>query len=223
VNRTKVVLADDHAVLRDGLRVLINAQPDLEVVAEAGTGPEAVERVRETGARVLCLDLSMPGWGGAGTIERVRAASPRTRVLVVTMHDDPAYVRSAVTAGADGYMLKTTPVAALLAAIRGVAAGDRVIDAPLRPHLDGEPRRTPAGDQSQLSRREREVLELLSRGHTHQEIADKLFVSVKTIETYRARVRDKTGLKSRADFVRYGLDTGLLTHQDATNAVVGEE
>jgi two-component system, NarL family, response regulator NreC len=214
MNRAKVVLADDHAVLREGLRALINSQPDMEVVAEAGTGPEAVEKVRETGARVLCLDLSMPGWGSAATIERVRAASPRTRVLILTMHDDPAYVRSAVTAGADGYILKTTPVARLIAAIRDVAAGERVIDGPLQAYLDHSPDHSPTAGKLQLSRREREVLELLSKGHTHQEIADKLFVSVKTVETYRARIRDKTGLKSRADFVRFGLDNGYLTQAD---------
>ena len=122
MNRTRVVLADDHAVLREGLRALIGSQPDLEVVAEAGTGPEAVDRVRDTAPRVLCLDLSMPGWGGAATIERVRAASPRTRVLVLTMHDDPAYIRVALAAGADGYVLKTTRAPDLLAAVRAVAS-----------------------------------------------------------------------------------------------------
>ncbi|OWK44539.1 response regulator transcription factor [Fimbriiglobus ruber] len=213
MNRTRVVVADDHAVLREGLRILINSQPDMLVVAEAGTGPDAVERIRETSARVLCLDLSMPGWGATTTIERVHAVSPRTRVLVLTMHDDPAYVRTAITAGASGYILKTTPTATLLSAIRGVAAGNRVIDAPLSAILDEAPPVAPGG-QAVLSRREREVLELLTRGHTHQEIADRLFVSVKTVETYRARVREKTGLKTRADFVRYGLDAGMLMPPD---------
>jgi DNA-binding NarL/FixJ family response regulator len=208
MTRTKVVLADDHAILREGLRALINAQADLEVVGEAGTGTETVDRVQELNPRVLCLDLSMPGWGSGSTITRVCQLSPRTRVLVLTMHNDPAYVRSALAAGAAGYFLKTSPSPELLGAIRTTATGGRVIDPTLQPLLDGAP---PATGALQLSRRETEVLELLVKGHTHQEIADLLFLSVKTVETYRARLREKTGLKSRADYVRYGLDAGLLS------------
>lgn len=205
--RTRIVLADDHVILREGLRALINAQADLEVVGEAASGTETVDRVQATEPRVLCLDLSMPGWGSATTIARVTQLVPRTRVLVLTMHNDPAYVRSALAAGAAGYFLKTTPFPELLAAIRAVAAGGRVIDPALGDVLESQP---PAAGQSQLSRRETEVLELLVKGLTHQEIADQLFLSVKTVETYRARLREKTGLKTRADFVRYGLEAGLI-------------
>ena len=205
--RTRVVLADDHLILREGLRALINAQPDLEVVGEAASGTETIDRVQATEPRVLCLDLSMPGWGSATTIARVTQLAPRTRVLVLTMHNDPAYVRSALAAGAAGYFLKTTPFPDLLAAIRTVAVGNRAIDPALGDVLESPP---PAGEQPPLSRRETEVLELLVRGLTHQEIADQLFLSVKTVETYRARLREKTGLKTRADFVRYGLETGLI-------------
>jgi two-component system response regulator NreC len=213
MKRSNVVLADDHAVLRAGLQVLINAQPDMVVVAEAGTGPDAVKRVQETNAELLCLDLSMPGWGGAATIERVRNSSPNTRILILTMHDDPAYLRSAMTAGADGYMLKTTPHTSLISAMRSVIAGERVIDSPLLGYLDDKSGpQSPHEQTPSLSRRERNVLELLARGHTHQEIADKLFLSVKTVETYRARIKEKTGLKSRADFVRYGLEAGFLNN-----------
>jgi two-component system response regulator NreC len=211
MNRIRVILADDHAVLREGSRLLINSQPDMLVVAEAGSSLEAVDRARETGARVLCLDLSMPGSGWVATIEKVHAVSPRTRVLVLTMHDDPAYVRAALAAGADGYMLKTTPSITLLAAIRQSAAGERVIDESLQSCLNSDPAALTPTDQPQLSRREKEVLDLLSRGHTHQEIADRLFVSVKTVETYRARVKEKTGLKTRADFVQYGLEAGPIS------------
>jgi two-component system response regulator NreC len=214
VNRTRVVLADDHVVLREGLRLLIDSQRDLKVVAEAATSQEALERVRETQPRVLCLDLSMPGWGGVSTIERIGAITTHTRILVLTMHDDIAYVRSAVAAGAMGYILKSTPIADLLSAIRAVAVGNRAIDSRLQESFGEASGEAPAQGCHQLSRREREVLEHLIRGHTHQEIADKLFVSVKTVETYRARVREKTGLKTRADFVRYGLDAGLLLTSD---------
>lgn len=212
MTRTNVVLADDHAILRESLRQVINAQPDLFVVGEAASGQAAVERVMESNPRMLCLDLSMPGCSGAVTIERVRAVSPRTRVLVLTMHDDPAYVRAAVAAGADGYVLKAISTSGLLAAVRGVAAGERVFDPALGLALEGPG--DPAGP-IQFSRREREVLELLARGHTHQEIADRLFVSIKTVETYRARLREKTGLKTRADLVRFATEAGLLPTQEA--------
>lgn len=210
MNRIDVVLADDHALLREGLRVLIGAQPDLAVVAEAGTGPDAVERVREFQPRVLCLDLSMPGWGLVPTIERARECSPRTKILVVTSHDDPAYARAALAAGANGYVLKSAASAELVAAIRTVAAGGTVLGASLQDAV-GEPTAT----NRELSPRERELLALLAQGLTHQVIADRLFLSVKTVETYRARLKAKTGLKSRADFVRYGLETGLLLPSDA--------
>lgn len=209
MNRITIVIADDHAILREGLRTLIDAQSDLSVVGEAASGQEALDRVRETAPRVLSLDLSMPGWGGAATIEKVRETSPRTRIVIFTMHDDPAYLRSALASGVDGYILKTSPTAALLAALRAAALGHVTIDPAMGTHLNPATESRPEPSLC-LSRREKEVLELLVRGHSHQEIADRLFVSVKTIETYRARVREKTGLITRADFVQYGLDTGLL-------------
>jgi two-component system response regulator NreC len=131
------------------------------------------------------------------------------------MHDDPEYLRNAMNAGADGYMLKTALPTELLAAIRAVAVGEQVIQDSLRTAInDADFNKSTRGPQL-LSRREKEVLALLARGHTHQEIADKLYLSVKSIETYRARLRDKTGLKSRADYVRYGLDSGILHYPDA--------
>lgn len=210
MSRTRIALADDHAILREGLRSIINSQPDMEVVAEAGSGFEAIERVRETTPRVLCLDVSMPGGGSAATIENVHAASETTRVLMLTMHDDISYVRAALTAGADGYVLKSSPLPTLLAAIRSVAAGQRAIDPKLQPLIKSASDPTDSHDAPRLSRRENEILALLAEGHTHQEIASRLFVSIKSVETYRARIREKTGLKTRADFVRYGLEVGLL-------------
>ncbi len=192
----RVLLADDHPVLRGGLRAVIDAQPDLRVVAEVGDGLAAVTAA--PAADVVLLDLNMPG-GGTAVIPRIRAGGPGVRVLVLTMHADPAYRRAAEAAGAAGYLLKTAAVPALLAAVRAVAAGGTAFD-PL----------PPPPVTADLSRREREVLEYLVHGHTHQVIADELNVSVKTVETYRARIREKTGLKTRADLVRYGLATGLL-------------
>jgi two-component system response regulator NreC len=211
MNRTTIVLADDHALLRTGLRALIDEQADMVVVGEASNGLEVVDRVQEHLPRVLCLDYSMPGWGIAATIARVREVSPRTQIMVLTMHDDPAYARAAFAHGANGYFLKTSPLAETVAAIRDVAKGETVIDGSLREALQDAP---DAKSQNELSRREIEVLQLLAKGLTHQEIADRLFLSVKTIETYRARLRAKTGLKSRADFVQYGLEAGLLLPGD---------
>lgn len=208
MSRTQIILADDHAMFREALRTLISHQSDLVVVGEAGTGPEVVDRVKELKPRLLCLDLSMPGWGLGVTIELSLAASPNTRVLVLTMHDDPEYVRAAVTAGASGYVVKTASTAELLSAIRAVAGGDRTF-----PPMTDQPLTTAQGDAASLTRREKEVIELLAHGFTNQAVADRLFLSVKTVETYRARIRTKTGLQTRADFVRYGLENGLLNKQ----------
>lgn len=204
MTRTRVVLADDHDMFREAVRTLIDHQPDLMVVGEAGTGPEATDRARELQPRVMCLDVSMPGWGLGVTVGKVLAVSPKTRVLVLTMHDDPAFVCAAVTAGASGYVVKTASMTDLLSAVRTVAAGERVFPPTTPPSAD---------EHLALSRREKEVLELLAHGLTHQEVADRLFLSVKTVETYRARIRTKTGLHSRADFVRFGLENGLLSKQ----------
>lgn len=208
MSRTRVVLADDHVMFREAVRTLLAGRLELEVVGEAGTGPRAVELVRELQPHVICLDLSMPGWGLAVTVEKVLAACPGTRVLVLTTHDDPEYVRVAAATGASGYVVKTASAAELVAAVRAVAAGERSFP----PTPAGTP--DTAGEPVPLSRREREVLELLARGLTHQQAADRLFLSVKSIETYRARLRAKTGLQTRADFVRYGLEAGLLNRHD---------
>jgi DNA-binding NarL/FixJ family response regulator len=208
MTRIRVLLADDHALVRSGLRLLINAQPDLEVVGEAPDCPEALRQVRLLDPDVLTLDLTMPGGGSIKLIEQLRRECPRTVVLVLTMHDDPAYLRAALAAGSAGYVVKTAADTELLRAIRGVSEGRVVVDVNL-------PRTTPpaAGPEAgvaALSGREREVLTLLVQGHTNQEIARRLFLSVKTIETYRARIAEKLGLRTRADLVRYALEVGLL-------------
>jgi DNA-binding NarL/FixJ family response regulator len=212
-----VLLADDHAVLRAGLRMLINAQPDMEVVGEAADSTEALAKVRALKPDVLTLDLTMPGGSSIKLIERLREECPRTRVLVLTMHDDPAYLRAVMAAGGSGYVVKTAADAELLNAIRAVCEGRIVVDLKLPKSATPPPvgrdagpgPARPAGFAS-LSAREREVLTLLVQGHTNPEMADRLFLSVKTIETYRARIADKLGLRTRADLVRYALEIGLL-------------
>jgi len=218
VAKIRVMLADDHAVLRTGLRLLINTQSDLEVVAEAGDFAEALHQTHKVTPDVLILDLTMPGGNGIPMIEKLRAASPKTRVLVLTMHDDPAYVRAALAAGAFGYVVKKAADSELLSAVRAVARGRAFVDVEVGSggvravlnEADAERGASFAGPLATLSPREREVLQWLAHGHTNQAIADRLSLSVKSIESYRARLLDKLGLKSRADLIRFAVEMGLL-------------
>jgi DNA-binding NarL/FixJ family response regulator len=211
-----VLVADDHAVLRSGLRMLIGAQADMEVVGEAADGEEAIQQAQKLRPDVVLMDLTMPGAGGIQAIDRVRKVAPEARVLVLTMHDVPAYLRSALAAGASGYVVKRAADSELLSAIRNVHRGRTVLDPTLAVQVveRGIVQR-PASPEARgplklLSQREREVLELVARGHTNQQIADRLGLSVKTVETHRARLVEKLGLRSRADLVRYALDAGLF-------------
>jgi len=213
----RVLIADDHAVLRAGLRMLIEAQSDMTVVGEASDGAASVSRARELEPDVVLLDLSMPGPPGPATIERLVRLDPSPRVLVLTMHEDPAYLASALQAGASGYIVKKAADVELLTAIRAVHRGGTFVNL-TRPGEEApgsEIRRASrvspsAGVPRPLSPREMEVLRLLAQGHTNQEAADRLRVSVKTVESHRQRLRDKLGLKSRAQLVSFALECGLL-------------
>jgi DNA-binding NarL/FixJ family response regulator len=214
VVKTRVLIADDHAILRSGLRLLINAQPDLEVVGEAGDALTTVEQARLLAPDVVTVDLGMPGADGVGLVERLRRECPAVRVLVLTMHSDLAYLRAALAAGAAGYIVKTAADTELVSAIHAVRQGRIFVDLTLSEGLAQVSPGSAAGPSvpaDRLSRREREVLRFVAEGHTNQQIADRLHLSVKTIETYRARVGEKLGLRSRADIVRYALDTGLIS------------
>jgi len=215
----RVLLADDHAVLRAGLRALIRAQPDLDVVGEAGDGDSALQKAIDTAPDVVVMDLTMPGGGGVRAIERIRHQCPAVRVLVLTMHDAPAYLRSALAAGASGYVVKSAADSELLAAIRAVHRGRVVLDPSLAAAVvySSLPRRAVGGSPAgPLSPREREVLDLIAQGYTNQQMADQLGLSVKTVETYRSRLVEKLGLRSRAELVRYALDSGLFTPGEAS-------
>ncbi len=217
--KIRVLLADDHAVLRAGLRLLIDAQPDLEVVGESATAHEAVLKAAETKPDVVLLDITMPGESGIHAIERIRRESPRTRVLVLTMHDDPAYARAVLAAGGSGHIVKEAQSSELLAAIRAVYRGRTFVDLTfagaggpgLVADAGGESRAAEVGPGRQLSQRERQVLQLVAQGYTNQQVADRLSLSIKTVEGYRARLAEKLGLRGRADLVRFALETGLLT------------
>ena len=203
---TTILLADDHAVVRSGLALLIGSQPDMEVVAEAESADEAVARCREHRPDVAVLDLSMPG-GGVGAIGRIRHELPETRVVVLTMHDDQEYLRAALAAGTAGYVVKAAADEELLQAIRAVHRGRSYISLSLSP---ADASLEPPSSAKPLSHRERQVLELVAFGHTSQRIADQLGLSIKTVDGYRARIADKLGLRSRADLVRYALEMGIL-------------
>jgi two-component system response regulator NreC len=216
-HKIRVMIADDHAILRAGLRMLVNAQADMEVVSEAADGAKAVQTARETRPDVALLDLTMPRVGGMKALEELARDCRETRVLVLTMHDDPAYLRSALAAGASGYLLKRAVDAELIAAIRAVHRGGIFVDPRLAGVLvqDVLARKTAKSGSARpaniLSRRELQVLKLVALGYTSAQIAGQLFVGVKTIETYRSRLAEKLGLQSRSDVVRFAVQMGLLT------------
>lgn len=214
-SKIQVLIADDHAILRSGLRMLIDAQSDMTVVAEAQNGDEVIEGVKETSPDVVILDITMPERGGLHAIHEVLKLSPDTRVLLLTMHEEVAYLRTALAAGASGYVLKKSVDADLLSAIRAVHRGRTYVDSELASELieHALPDRSRTGRKGRevLSERELQVLKLVAEGFSSREIAQQIFISVKSVETYRGRFAEKLGLTSRADIVRYALETGLLT------------
>ena len=216
-NKIRVMIADDHAILRAGLRLLINAQPDMTVVAEVQNGRQAIEVAGEIQPEVVLLDITMPVSGGLHAISEILKTSNSVKVLLLTMHSEPAYLRTALAAGASGYVLKKSVDADLLSAIRAVQRGHRYVDSELASQLldqviGSQGNAATGTDQSKiLSDRELQVLTLVAEGFSSREIADRIYVSTKTVETYRARFAEKLGLKTRADVVRYALDLGLLS------------
>lgn len=222
-HKIRVMIADDHSILRAGLRMLVNAQPDMEVVSEAADGEKAVQTAHESKPDVALLDLTMPRVGGMKALQQIARDCGEVRVLVLTMHDDPAYLRSAMAFGASGYLLKRAVDAELIAAIRAVYRGGVYVDPRLASVLvedmrgKGSKETTPARPSNVLSRRELQVLRLVARGYTSAEIAKQVFVGVKTIETYRSRFAEKLGLRTRSDVVRFAVQMGLLTPESLEN------
>jgi two-component system response regulator NreC len=206
MSRIRVLIADDHALVRSGLRALLAAQPDIEVAGEAENGAAVVERCRQVAPDVVLMDLTMPGRGGIPAIEELRRDFPASRVLVLTMHEDETYVRQARLAGASGYVLKKALATELIRAIRAVHAGKTHF-----PPTASVPAIRPSGAPLQrITDREREVVSLIALGHTNAEIARKLHISEKTVETHRAHVLQKLGLRTRADLVRFAIEHGLM-------------
>jgi two-component system response regulator NreC len=207
----RVLIVDDHAVVRAGLRLLIDAEKDMEAVGEAGSVREAVFEGRSLKPDLILMDVVMPGGSGLEGIPQLLHERPETKILVLSMQDDPRYVREAFAAGASGYVLKEAVDSEVVAAIREVARGGRYVNPELGARLvaaETDAARQAAEDP--LSEREREVLRLLALGYTNQEIAKQLFISVRTAETHRSHVMQKLRLGSRAELVRYAIDRGLL-------------
>jgi two-component system, NarL family, response regulator NreC len=208
-SETTVVIADDHAVVRKGLRMLIDAEPELRVVAEAGTVPDALRMARAHRPGVLVLDLNMPGGSSLESIPTIRAEAPMTAIVVLTMQNDPAFARQALQAGALGFVLKEAADDELLEAIRLAAAGDTYLNPRLGARIAAQPPQ-PAGPPDDLSEREVEVLKLIALGHTNAEIADQLYLSVRTVESHRAHIQQKTRRSSRAELVKYAIENDLV-------------
>ena len=207
----RVVIVDDHAILRSGLRRVLEAEPDIEVVGEAENADRAVFETLQGKPDVVVMDVVMPGKSGIEGMPAVLQAAPEAKVLVLSMQDDPSYVREAFEAGASGYVLKEAADTEVVGAVRAVASGERYVHPVLGARLvaaDAEQRRR--AEAEVLSEREREVLRLLALGHTNQEIAKELYISVRTAETHRAHIMQKLRLSSRAELVRYALSQGLL-------------
>ena len=207
----RTVVVDDHAVVRTGLRLLLDAEDDIEVVAEAGDAREAVFEARAQKPDVILLDVVMPGRSGLEAIPDLLKESPESKILVLSMQDDAAYVREAFASGASGYVLKEAADAEVVGAVREVAQGGRYVHPVLGARLVvAEADERARAEEDPLSEREHEILRLLALGHTNQEIAGELYLSVRTVETHRAHIMQKLRISTRAELVRYALDQGML-------------
>lgn len=215
--KIRIVLVDDHAVLRAGLTALLNAEADMEVVGEAGDGIASLQVVADRRPDVVLLDINMPQMSGLDALAQLRQVAPQSRILVLTMHDDQTYLRQVLAQGGAGYVLKQAADSELLTAIRTVYHGGAFLhpahaQALLSPNTTSTgPQATTNGDLALLSEREVEVLTLIALGHSNKEIAELLYLSVKTVETYKMRIMEKLDLNSRAALVRFALKQGLLT------------
>ena len=209
-----VLIVDDHPVVRSGLKALLEAEEDIEAVGEAGNVRDAVFRARALKPDVILMDVVMPGGSGIEATPAVLKEAPETKVLVLSMQDDPSYVREAFAAGASGYMLKEAADEEVVTAVREVAGGGRYVHPALGARLvAAEAEERARAEADPLTDREREVLRLLALGHTNQEIAKALFLSVRTVETHRAHIMQKLRLSTRAELVRHAMEQGLLTEE----------
>ncbi|MDR7433532.1 MAG: response regulator transcription factor [Armatimonadota bacterium] len=215
MKKIRVLIADDHTIVREGIRMILTAQPDIEVVGEAANGQEAIELTRKLRPDVVVMDISMPGVSGIHATKAIKAEMPEVNVLALTMHEDETYVFQLLKAGAAGYVLKRGAASDLVNAVRAASKGEAflypsVAKAVVQDYLQ----RVEAGEERErwdgLTQREREILKLIAEGYTNQEIAQKLYISVKTVQTHRAHILEKLGLHDRTELVRYAIRKGLI-------------
>jgi len=210
MKRIRILLADDHAVVRQGFKMILNAQPDMEIVAEAGNGRQAVEQAEELKPDVVVMDVAMPELNGIEATRRLASAAPHTRVLALSMHKDSVYVREILRAGARGYLLKDSGAADLLQAVRAVASGEGYLSPAVSDAVLDDYRRHVTNPIDLLTSREREVLQMLAEGKTNKEIATLLNLSVYTVDAHRGRIMEKLNLHSINDLVRFAVRNGLI-------------
>lgn len=214
MKRIRVLLADDHTLVRKGLRSLLDAEADIEVVGEAGDGREAVAQAEALIPDVVLMDITMPGLNGLEAARQLQHTRPEVKILVLTVHANSEYAHQILRAGAAGYLVKQAAVAELIAAIHTVVRGETFISAALSPAAVAAYRRQAEATEAppaRLTEREREVLQLVAEGRTNREIAGRLKVSVKTVEAHRAHVMDKLGVRTTAELTKYALRQGIIT------------
>ena len=225
MKRLRILLADDHKIIRDGLKLLVNEQPDMLVVGEAGNGKEVLEKARELKPNVVVMDLSMPELNGLQATARLKEDRPEIKVVALTVHEDESYLRQLCQAGAVGYVLKRSAGDELIQAIRTVAKGGLFFDATLANRALASQRApsTAKGESraADLSEREKDVLIQLAWGYSNKEIAAKLRISVKTVETYKVRIGEKLGLRSRSDIVQYAMRQGWMNETSSVTRIAG--
>jgi DNA-binding NarL/FixJ family response regulator len=212
MDKIRVLLVDDHAIMRDGIRALLSLQEDIEIVADASNGTEAVEATQTLHPDVVLMDIAMPGMDGLEATRRITRQNPKTKVLILTQYDNKEYILSAIKAGSSGYLPKRALGSELVSAIRAVYRGESFLYPSAATALMEDYRQQVKGedDYDQLTPREREILKLIAEGHTSQEIADSLFISLKTVLGHRSRLMEKLGLKNRTELIKYALRKGLL-------------
>lgn len=209
--RIRVLVAEDHLIVREGLRALLSAAPDIEVVGEAADGDDAVRVAAELNPDVVVMDLSMPRLNGVDATREIKRRRPRTEIVVLSMHAGDEFVRPAIRAGARGYLLKGSGLSDLVLAIRAVARGETFLSPAIARKADLENAERPSAKSGELSGREREVLQLIAEGHSTAEIANLLRLSVKTVESHRSRLMDKIGVRNVAGLVLHAVKLGLVT------------
>jgi DNA-binding NarL/FixJ family response regulator len=214
LEKVGLLIVDDHAVLRSGLRALLDIHGEFKVIGEAASGEEAMERVRELNPQVVLLDLAMPGMDGLTTLRRMLRNFPYIKVLVVTQHADRAYLLPALQAGASGYLLKSASIADIVSALHCVCSNKVYLDPSVASVVLDDYRQRSAGGTDvktdELSEREQEVLRLCAWGFTSREIADKLIINTKTVDSHKSRMMSKLGLKTRSELVSYAFKHGIM-------------